>query len=178
MSNTELCVEISQIERYFIALVWREGLFANSFPETLVDEAYNQIHNLLPEEPILGASSSLSITVAQYILDLWLGAWPQPVRNLQLDYSDLTTKTHQILKTVFSIPYGETKTYQQVAVLASMPNAYRFVGNVMGKNRFPLIIPCHRVVSKRGIGGYGKGANVKGRLLNAENRHIKNRLNA
>ena len=178
MSNTELRVEISQIERYFIALVWREGLFANSYPETSVDEAYNQIHNLLPEEPILGESSSLSISVAQYILDLWLGAWPQPVRNLQLDYSDLTTKTQQILNTVFSIPYGQTKTYQQIAVLATMPKAYRFVGSVMAKNRFPLIVPCHRVVSKHGIGSYGKGNHVKGRLLDAESRHIKNNIRA
>ena len=177
MNNVELRVEISHLERYFIVLVWHEGLYANSYPETSIDEAYNQIHNLLPEEPILGESSSLSMTIAQYILDLWLGAWPHPVKNLQLDYSGLSPKTQQILKTVFSIPYGQTKTYQQIAGLASMPNAYRFVGNVMAKNRFPLIIPCHRVVSKQGIGGYGKGTKVKGRLLDAESRHIQNSIN-
>jgi O-6-methylguanine DNA methyltransferase len=172
MSPIEFTVEIPRIERYHIAMIWRDGLFANSFPALTVDDAYNQVLHLVPEEPVFGDSSPSSIKVAQYILDLWLGAWPKIIQNLSLDFSGLTEKTQQILQVVSSIPYGETRTYQQVAQRASMPNAYRFVGNVMAKNRFPLLIPCHRVVSKSGIGGYGRGTDLKKRLLAAEKNHM------
>ena len=69
-----------------------------------------------------------------------------------------------------SIPAGETRSYAWLAAEAGNPLAMRAAGQAMAKNRFPLIIPCHRVIaSDGGLGGYGGGGlGVKARLLQME----------
>lgn len=68
------------------------------------------------------------------------------------------------------IPYGEVRTYAEVAEMAGHPNAYRAVGTACARNPLPLIIPCHRVVpSSGGIGSYAGGSSLKRRLLELEN---------
>jgi len=59
-------------------------------------------------------------------------------------------------------------TYGQVAEGIKRPGAARAVGQALGKNPFLLIIPCHRVVGSKGIGGYSLGLNLKRRLLDVE----------
>ena len=78
-----------------------------------------------------------------------------------------------------SIPYGETKSYSELAEEIGMPNAYRAVANACGANPVPLIIPCHRVVGKNGdLGGYGPGMDKKKFLLNLEKKNKdKNKCN-
>ena len=75
------------------------------------------------------------------------------------------------------IPYGETKTYKEIAEILGNPKSARAVANACGKNPLPPTIPCHRVIrSDGGLGGYsGKGGvREKKRLLNTEkNRTIK-----
>lgn len=83
---------------------------------------------------------------------------------------NFTQKVHEIVK---KIPRGKTLTYQQVAVLAGNPKAYRAVGNILNKNYNPEI-PCHRVIRADGkIGGYNRGTDRKKELLTKE-RHIPN----
>lgn len=68
-----------------------------------------------------------------------------------------------------AIPYGETKSYSEIADDIGMPRACRAVANACGANPVPLIIPCHRVVGKNGnIGGYGPGVDKKKFLLELE----------
>ena len=69
-----------------------------------------------------------------------------------------------------SIPPGETRSYRWLAAEAGNPRAVRAAGQAMARNRFPLIIPCHRVISSDGgLGGYGGGGlGVKARLLQME----------
>ena len=69
-----------------------------------------------------------------------------------------------------SIPAGETRSYSWLAAEAGNPLAMRAAGQAMAKNRFPLIIPCHRVIASDGdLGGYGGGGlGVKARLLRME----------
>ncbi len=71
-----------------------------------------------------------------------------------------------------SVRYGETLTYGQLAEIAGAAGAARAVGSVMRKNETPLIVPCHRVVSSQGIGGYSsiQGVAMKQRLLRMESR--------
>jgi methylated-DNA-[protein]-cysteine S-methyltransferase len=65
-----------------------------------------------------------------------------------------------------AIPYGETVTYGELAALAGHPNAQRAAGSFCAANRFPLVVPCHRVVAAGGLGGYGSlGGEYKRRLL-------------
>ncbi len=72
-----------------------------------------------------------------------------------------------VLRETARIPRGETRTYKQIAEAIGRPRACRAVGTALGKNPFPLKIPCHRVVRSDGkIGGYsGKGGEKAKRLL-------------
>lgn len=67
------------------------------------------------------------------------------------------------------IPYGETRTYKEVAAAVGNPNAVRAVGTACATNPLPLVIPCHRVLrSDGGTGGYRGGADAKRLLLDLE----------
>lgn len=75
-----------------------------------------------------------------------------------------------VWKELQNIPYGETKSYSEIAAAAGNKNAQRAVGNACNKNLIMIIIPCHRVVSKNNnIGGYAYGRSIKQKLLNIEN---------
>ncbi len=70
---------------------------------------------------------------------------------------------------ILSIPYGQTRSYDDIARMIGKPEAVRAVANACGANPVPLVIPCHRVVRKDGkIGGYGLGAEKKKFLLELE----------
>ncbi|RLF64544.1 MAG: cysteine methyltransferase [Thermoplasmata archaeon] len=67
------------------------------------------------------------------------------------------------------IPYGKTCSYEWVAKEIGKPRASRAVGNAVGANPLPIVIPCHRVIRKNGkLGGYGYGTEMKKRLLEHE----------
>ncbi len=86
--------------------------------------------------------------------------------QLPLDLTNLPPYTLLVLQHVHKIPFGKTLSYQQVAQITGKPKAARAVGNACGRNPFPLIIPCHRVLASGGaIGGYTGEAEVKKRLL-------------
>lgn len=70
------------------------------------------------------------------------------------------------------IPYGETRSYEDLAVALDRPGGSRAVGQANGRNRVAIVIPCHRVVNKGGeLGGYGGGLWRKRFLLDLEQRH-------
>jgi methylated-DNA-[protein]-cysteine S-methyltransferase len=67
------------------------------------------------------------------------------------------------------IPYGETRSYMQIAVAVEAPKAVRAVGAANGSNPIPIIVPCHRVIGSSGkLTGYGGGLPLKKRLLELE----------
>jgi methylated-DNA-[protein]-cysteine S-methyltransferase len=67
------------------------------------------------------------------------------------------------------IPYGETRSYMQVAVSVGSPQAVRAVGAANGANPVPIVVPCHRVIGSSGkLTGYGGGLPLKKRLLELE----------
>jgi methylated-DNA-[protein]-cysteine S-methyltransferase len=73
------------------------------------------------------------------------------------------------LHAVARIPYGETRTYGQIAKQAGNARAFRAAGTACGRNPIPLIVPCHRVVqSGGGVGNYGGGPEMKRALLDLE----------
>ena len=68
----------------------------------------------------------------------------------------------EALKRVFSIPYGETRTYLQIAMEINRPRAYRAVGRANATNPMPIVIPCHRLIGTDGkLHGYGGGEGLK-----------------
>ena len=74
-----------------------------------------------------------------------------------------------VLDALRDIPYGETRTYAQVAEAVGSPRAYRAVGTACAENPLPIVIPCHRVVpTAGGVGSYAGGSSMKRRLLEFE----------
>ena len=90
--------------------------------------------------------------------------------EIELDLSGVTPFFSSAWKACRSIPPGETRSYAWLAAEAGSPLAIRAAGQSMARNRFSLIIPCHRVIaSDGGLGGYGGGGlRVKARLLQME----------
>ena len=93
--------------------------------------------------------------------------------DLKIDWSVLTSDFQRAaLRAVFSIPYGQTRTYAQIAAHIGYPDAPRAVGRANATNPMPLVIPCHRVIGTDGkLHGYGGagGLKTKAWLLKLEN---------
>jgi methylated-DNA-[protein]-cysteine S-methyltransferase len=87
----------------------------------------------------------------------------------KLDLSPATSFQRQVWEITRLIPYGETRSYSWVAEQLGEAGAVRAVGQALGRNSLPIIIPCHRVVAKDGrLGGYSGGVEMKRHLLNLE----------
>jgi methylated-DNA-[protein]-cysteine S-methyltransferase len=98
---------------------------------------------------------------------------PQEFSDTRVDYACKTNFSLRVLRHCQQIPWGETLTYAQLAALSGSPRAARAVGNIMSRNRVPLIIPCHRVVGYgNSLGGFSAptGTAMKKRLLAMESR--------
>jgi len=77
--------------------------------------------------------------------------------------TEFQVKVWEALK---SIPYGETRSYKEIAEIVGSPKAVRAVGGALHMNPIPLILPCHRVIGKGGaLVGFGLGLDMKRRLL-------------
>lgn len=89
------------------------------------------------------------------------------------DPDHMTEFQAKVRQVVAAIPYGESRTYGEVAALAGRPRAARAVGTVMSRNHVPLLMPCHRVVPAGGkLGGFTGpgGVALKQKLLDLEQR--------
>ncbi len=87
---------------------------------------------------------------------------------LYLNGSEFQMKVWQVL---MNIPYGEVRTYGEIASIIGSPKAARAIGGANNKNPIPIIIPCHRVVARGGIGGFAPGVKYKKILLDTEKRN-------
>ena len=130
----------------YLLVEWREGMVARSY--------FSQ------DMPV--DISELALEIAAYL------EWGAPCPMAKLDLSACTDFQKQIYALVQTIPRGKTMTYGQVAERAGKPGAARAVGRAMAGNPFAILVPCHRVVAKRGLGGYLWGTEMKEKLLRLE----------
>jgi O-6-methylguanine DNA methyltransferase len=87
----------------------------------------------------------------------------------ELDLSGATPFQRRVWEVVRLIPYGETRSYVWAAQQVGNPRAARAVGQALGRNPLPIIVPCHRVIASDGrLGGFSDGVEVKRRLLHLE----------
>lgn len=93
--------------------------------------------------------------------------------SIDVDISYLSPFEQKVLEGTRKIKYGKTVTYSELAEKIGS-RAIRAVGNALGKNPVPIVIPCHRVVAKKGIGGYSEGIDIKTILLELEKRNANN----
>lgn len=92
-------------------------------------------------------------------------------KQVHLDFTGATGFQRQVWQQTRRVPYGETRTYSWIAGNVNNPNAQRAVGTALGKNPFPVIVPCHRVIRKTGgMGGFSAadGVDMKKKLLTLE----------
>ena len=91
----------------------------------------------------------------------------------QLDYKGASAFEQAAWNVTRSIPYGEVRSYAWVAEQIGKPRAYRAVGRAMSRNRFPIVVPCHRVIASDGsLGGFGGGLQLKQRLIDMEKNRV------
>lgn len=98
-----------------------------------------------------------------------LALWP--IWRLRVDLSIVTAFQLRVLDAVAAIPRGQVLTYAQVAAKISAPQAARAVGAALGKNPWPVLIPCHRVIATSGrMTGFSApgGVVAKQRMLHME----------
>jgi methylated-DNA-[protein]-cysteine S-methyltransferase len=90
--------------------------------------------------------------------------------DLKIDLSLITTPfSKRLLQATARIPYGEVRTYRDMATAAGNALAVRAAGNALGHNPIPIVVPCHRVLRSGGaLGGYTGGLDRKIRLLATE----------
>ena len=91
--------------------------------------------------------------------------------DLPVDLESLTDFQRQVLEAANKVPRGQVTTYAEIARRIGRPHAYRAVGQALGRNPVPLVIPCHRVIAADGsLSGYsgGGGIETKARLLALE----------
>ncbi len=84
---------------------------------------------------------------------------------MELDGTDFQ---REVWAELARIPYGTTISYGDLARRVGRPNGPRAVGQANGRNPIPIIVPCHRVLARNGIGGYGGGLPMKRALLAVE----------
>jgi methylated-DNA-[protein]-cysteine S-methyltransferase len=89
--------------------------------------------------------------------------------DVPIDWALSGAFTRKVLRRTARIPYGSVASYRDVAVGVGAPRGARAVGNALGANPIPVVVPCHRVVRTGGaIGGYGGGLSRKRWLLTLE----------
>lgn len=85
---------------------------------------------------------------------------------------DVTAFQGRVLAALQEIPYGQTRSYKDIAIAVGNPRAVRAVGGANGSNPLPIVIPCHRVIGSGGaLTGFGGGLETKRFLLDLERRH-------
>jgi methylated-DNA-[protein]-cysteine S-methyltransferase len=117
-----------------------------------------------------GRDSQLARSLAED-LERFAAGEPVDFGRVTLDTNHLTPFGRRIVTACRRIPFGQTRSYSQLAAICGSPGAARAVGQVMARNRFPLVVPCHRVLAAGGrIGGFSApdGLRMKRRLLSIE----------
>ncbi len=135
------------------------------------DEGVTHIH--LPQDEMTASKGTAPKPVAdaaEQLREYFSGS--RRTFKVKLAPSPATDFQSDVWEALRRIPYGQVRTYAEVAGAVDRPRAHRAVGNANHANPWPIVIPCHRVVSSVGLGGYGGGEDVKRYLLELEGVHV------
>lgn len=152
----------------------KEGIFVEHYKSPIGDlciGASNQglrwIKVIQETKPIDRPNSITELAIAQ--LDAYFDRKLQTF-DLPLDLSGNPEFTHKVWKQLQQIPFGQTKSYMELAKALGDVKSIRAVGTANGRNPIPIIIPCHRVIGSDGsLVGYALGLDIKKKLLVHEN---------
>jgi methylated-DNA-[protein]-cysteine S-methyltransferase len=151
-------------------LAWSErGLTRVVFPEPT--EAATRARLARGAEAITEAEPPPVVAQAMAAIVALLGNGRADLSAIELDMDGIAPPEQAMLQAARRIPAGSTLTYGELAAAAGQPGAAREAGQAMARNRFPIVVPCHRVLaSGGGFGGFSApgGVEAKARLLNIE----------
>ena len=141
-----------------------KGLLCLTLPQRSAQEA----HQLLGDRVNHAARSPQLFDDLIQRLRIYFGAHKVNFPD-KLDLSGATAFQRRVWEMTRLIPYGNTRSYTWVAEQIERARAARAVGQALGGNPLPIIVPCHRVIASSGkLGGFSGGVEMKKRLLNLE----------
>ena len=131
-----------------------------------------QNENLSTEHPSLFGLETIGFLLTE------LNEFLYGIRNtfsVKIDWEVLSRFQHEVLAYTSDIPYGQIRTYGEIAEALGKTGGARAVGRALGDNPIPIVIPCHRVIGADGVlRGYQGGIKAKAFLLNLENHEFQN----
>lgn len=152
MSTTEIIVA----KPLALRLEWEGDVLANMRLEWADESAVSRLKT--------GFGQELADALARYVAGEAVD-WPE----LPIDFESLPRFHRRVLTELRRVPAGQVISYGGLARASGSPGAARAVGQVMAKNRWPLVFPCHRVLASGGkLGGFGPGPEMKRWLLTLE----------
>ena len=157
------------------ALIWNEKaeIVGSALPHGGADQVRGAVQGWYPTAveapptPVAPAVTALTRLLHDGVGDL---------RGITLDMTGVADFDRRVYEVVRAIPPGSTRTYGEVATELGSPGAAQAVGQAMGRNPFPPIVPCHRVLAAgRRVGGFSArgGSRTKLRMLETEGVHLE-----
>lgn len=144
----------------------RKGIDAIVLPKGSKKAAQAELQALTREADLMPSSGRLDAAKNQ-MMDYLSGR--RNSFDLPLDLSKGTAFQRQVWRTLQRVPYGKLRSYQWVATRVGGRRYARAVGNAVGANPLPIVIPCHRIVAQdSSLGGFSGGLPTKRRLLTLE----------
>ncbi|HEY2178600.1 MAG TPA: methylated-DNA--[protein]-cysteine S-methyltransferase [Caulobacteraceae bacterium] len=152
------------------AIAWSErGVVSVFFPEASEAATRRRIERRWPD--LAQAAPPPPIAAAIAAIGALLDGGREDLTGIELDMDGIEPAERAILEAARRIPPGRTRTYGELATDVGRPGAAREVGGAMARNRFPIVVPCHRVLAAGGgFGGFSAPGGVasKARLLTIE----------
>ena len=141
----------------------KKGLLKIYLPNEMLSE--NNLHKQYPNQELIEDNSKFKHVIKQ-LNEYFNGDRTNFELEMDLNVSPFYKK---VLMEVSKVPYGNTSTYSAIAQKLNNPKAVRAVGSANARNPIPIIIPCHRIITKSGmLGGYRGGLPMKEKLLKFE----------
>jgi methylated-DNA-[protein]-cysteine S-methyltransferase len=154
----------------WIGLVWTDAALTRvTIPERTAEAARRYLQTRFPEAEEAQPPPALADTIEN--LQALMRGEPADFSTAPIALEALPAFTAQVLAATRAIPQGQTRTYGQIAEQLGDKLLARDVGEALGQNPWPLVVPCHRVVAAGGkLGGYSGrgGAHTKLKLLTLE----------
>ncbi len=137
---------------------------------TLPEKSHDRIIQALGlTEDIQESSADYFTDLIQTFMNFYRG-WPVQF-SVKIDFSGVSSFQKSVYQAAMAVPYGETVSYGWIAKYIGKPLAARAVGQALGRNPLPIVIPCHRVLAAQGkLGGFGGGLPLKQYLLKLESK--------
>ncbi len=136
----------------------------DSYLEIRYDTGLSSIRFIDSRESEIKRTLKASFELEEYL------NWERTRFSVEADLSNLSDFTRRVLEETRKIEYGTTITYSALARRIGS-SAIRAVGSALSRNPVPIIIPCHRVVARNGIGGFSCGVDMKIKLIELEQKH-------